>query len=263
MMVDRRVFPRFPGTLLPSLSVLTGRSTNVAVIDISDGGVLIETPVRVTPGEREMVVLDANATMKKAGSVERVEIIRLIPSVSYRTAIRFFAPISVLALTHSQRPVLRRASREAIGRFARWARELSGVHAVRVSFTCRSHPGTEPVLFAVPTSYYGDGRLLQVFFTLGALPTAAQFGQFRRMALLASELPDLDIVSSSIELASEEQLLQQTGTADLHFRLPRRKRFQTAHSTTQDRMQDDGSVILLGAFPNSVFTPSCQSRKAG
>jgi hypothetical protein len=80
MMVDRRVFPRFPGASLPSLSVLTGRSTNVAVIDISDGGVLIETPVRVTPGEREMVVLDANATIKKAGSVERVEIIRLIPS---------------------------------------------------------------------------------------------------------------------------------------------------------------------------------------
>ena len=83
----------------------------MSVIDISDGGVLIETPARVTPGEQEMVVRDANATMKKAGWVERVEIIRLIPSVSYRTAIRFFAPISVLAFTHSQRPVLRRAPR--------------------------------------------------------------------------------------------------------------------------------------------------------
>ena len=234
----------------------------MSVIDISDGGVLIETPARVTPGEQEMVVRDANATMKKAGWVERVEIIRLIPSVSYRTAIRFFAPIIVLALTHSQRPVLRRAPREAIWRFTRWARELSGVHAVRVSSTCRSHPGTEPVHFAVPTSRYGNGRLLQVFFTLGALPTAAQFGQFRRMALLASELPDLDIVSSSVELASGEHLLQQTGTAELHFRLPRQKRFRTVHSTTQDPMQNDGRVILLGAFPNSVFAPNCQSRKA-
>ncbi len=132
-MADRRIFARIAGSAFPSLSALTARSTNVAVIDISDGGLLIETPVRVTPGEREMVVLDANATIKKAGWIERVELIRLIPSLSYRTAIRFFAPIDVLALTRSQPPVLRRASRETIGRFARWARELSGVHAVRVS----------------------------------------------------------------------------------------------------------------------------------
>ena len=256
-MSDRRVFPRIAGSSLPSLSALTGRSTNVAVIDISDGGLLIETPVRVTPGEREMVVLDANATIKKPGWIERVELIRLIPSLSYRTAIRFFAPINVLALTRSQPPVLRRASREAVGRFARWARELSGVHAVRVSSSCRSHPGTEPVHFSVPTSRYGDGRLLQVFFTVGAMPTAAQFGQLRRMALLASELPDLDIVSSSIEWASGDPFLQQTPVE-----LPRRKRLRTVHSAAPDRMQNDRGVILLGAFPNSVFAPSGQSRKA-
>ncbi len=256
-MDDRRIFPRFAGSSLPSLSALTGRATNVAVIDISDGGVLIETPVRVTPGEREMVVLDAHATMKKAGWIERVELIRLIPSVSYRAAIRFIAPISVLALTRNHPPVLRRASREAIGRFARWARELSGVHAVRVSATSRSHPGTEPVHFAVPTSRYGDGRLLQVFFTLGAMPTAAQFGQLRRMALLASELPDLDIVASSIEWPSGDPFLQQT-----HFELPRRKRLQSVHSAAPDRMPNDRGVILVGAFPNSVFVPSGQSRRA-
>jgi hypothetical protein len=224
--------------------VLTARATNVDLIDISDGGILIETPIRVTPGERETIVLDANATVKKAGWIERVEIIRLIPSMTYRTAIRFFAPISVLALTRSQRPVLRRASREAIARFSRWARELSGVQAVRVSATCRPHPGTEPVLFAVPTSRYGDSRLLQVFFRAGAMPTAGQFDRLRRMALLASDLPDLDIVSSAGELVSAE-----------HAGLPRRRRLQMVHSTAPEGTQRETGVILLGAYPHSSFAP--------
>jgi len=79
----------------------------------------------------------------------------------------------------------------------------------------------------------------------------------RRMALLASELPDLDIVSSSIEWASGDPFLQQTPVE-----LPRRKRLRTVHSAAPDRMQNDRGVILLGAFPNSVFAPSGQSRKA-
>jgi hypothetical protein len=97
------------------------------------------------------------------------------------------------------------------------------------------------------------GRLLQVFFTLGALPTPQQFGQLRRMALLASELPDLDIVSSSIELASGDHFLQQTGTADCR-RLPRRKQLQTVHSAAPDRMQKESRcVILVGAFHEFRF----------
>jgi len=261
-MSDRRAFPRVAGTSLPSLSVLTGRSTSADIIDISDGGVLIETPVRVTPGDCEMVVLDANATIKKEGWVERVEITRLTPVVTYRTAIRFFAPISIRALTRSQRPVLRRASRETLEHFTHWARRLLGVHAVCVSSVRRTHPGTEPVHFAVPSSHYGDGRLLQVFFASGAMPTAAQFNQLRRMALLAADLPDLDIVSSiSVQSSTGENLPEHMISAD-RYRSAWRKRLQIDRPTPITRIQKDG-VVLVGAFPNARFVARGRNRKVG
>jgi hypothetical protein len=177
--------------------VLTGRSTSVNVVDISDGGLLIETRIRLAPGQRETLVLDGYASIKLAGWVERVEITRLFPSVTYRTAIRFGAPIVVADLARRRGPSVDGVSSEIMDRFAGLVRELSGVEAVRVSSSCRAHPGTEPVHFAVPTSQHGEQRMLQVFFCEGAVPTASQFVELRQMAVLAGDLPDFDIASFS------------------------------------------------------------------
>jgi len=205
---ERRSFPRIPGSALSWLRAGTARSGDVDVLDISETGVLIETPTRVKPGERELVLLKASTAIKVVGWTERVEITRLIPSVSYRTAIRFGKPVALHALGHdagvaagsrhestpAESCLLTGASRELIERFTSWVRALSGVHAVRVASSFVQHPGTEPVHFAVPTSCYGERRVLQVFFSSGATPTAGQFADLRHLAVLASDVPDLDIV---------------------------------------------------------------------
>ena len=226
IMSDRRLSSRVPGSTLPSLTALTSRSTMVEVVDISDGGVLIDTPICIRPGQREIVVLDARSSIKVAGRAVRVEITRLFPSVNYRTAIRFAAPIAVGALTRSQEGAIRRISREVLERFTGLVRSLPGVHAVCVSAVWKSYPGTEPVHFAVPVSDHGSTRVLQVFFTQGTIPTAAQFGRLRRMALLVPDLPDFDIGPfASQESAAAEPAGLCVRTADLRFQeLPARRR---------------------------------------
>ncbi len=268
---DRRTFPRVPGSALPTLAVLTGRSTNVAVLDISDGGVLIETPIRVTPGDRETLVLDGKRTIKIAGWAVRVEVTRLAPLVTYRTAIRFAAPITVEDLERSLGPAVRRVSRRVLDRFVHWVRELPGVHAVRVSSSWRRYPGTEPVYFAVPASSHGEGRRLQVFFASGAIPTAEQFAQLRQMALLASDLPDFDVASSSFDSVKVERPRRPPNGAQLIFRAvqsrkrsdraasvyrssdgaPRIVPARTLNSRTANTMQQE--VMLVGAFPDSAL----------
>jgi hypothetical protein len=202
--VDRRAFSRFPGPAVPWLTVSTARSSAAEILDISDAGALIELPTRLKPGEREVVLLTGRDTIKVVGWAERVEITRLAPAVSYRTAFRFACPVelgelgSVPEIDRSEPAtveprMLTGASRELVERFARWVRELSGVHALRVASASASHPGTEPVYFTVPASSFGNGRKLQVFFNSGAVPSAEEFAQLRRLAQLASDLPDLDI----------------------------------------------------------------------
>ncbi len=204
---DRRAFLRIPGPELPWLTACTARSSIAAILDISDAGALIETPIRVKPGEREVVLLSGRDTIKVVGWAERVEITRLAPSLSYRTAFRFAAPVALGGLgsvpratapradAHSDPapPLLTGESRELVERFASWVRALSGVHALHVASAAVSHPGMEAVYFAVPTSGYGEGRKLQVFFASGAVPSADEFAQLRRLAAFASDLPDVEI----------------------------------------------------------------------
>ena len=210
---DRRASPRIRGSALPWLRVWTGRSTNVEILDISDGGALIETPHRVTPGEREVLVLNGHSTTKMVGWAERVEITRLVPAVTYRAAIRFALPARVGTLWSDPEPSADGVSRQLMNRFAILVRGLSCVRAVRVSSSCLTRTGTEPVHFAVPTSRHGEGRLLQVFFSSGALPTAGEFAELRRMAVVASDLPDFDITSFNSRESASASPARQRKTA--------------------------------------------------
>ncbi len=209
-MSDRRIFPRIPGSALPWIRLSTTRSPVVEVLDISEGGALIETPTLVKPGEREIVLLTGKTTIRVVGCAERVNITRLVPSVSYRMAIRFITPIplstvagdsglaasSLSESAPTESRLLTGASLGLVETFASSVRALSGVHAVRVGASLTTYPGTEPVHFAVPTSCHGEGRVLQVFFAPGTMPTPRQFVRLRELAVLASGLPDLDITPS-------------------------------------------------------------------
>lgn len=201
---DRRSFPRISGVDVPLINARTSRSATADVIDISDGGVLIESRACLKPGDREILLFEGAGRIRVVGWAERVEITRLIPSVSYRTAIRFAEPIALRILGHdpeTDRPaqpgkepvLLTGETRELVERFTLWVRALSGIHAVRVASCLAQHPGTEPVHFAVPTSPFGEGRLLQVFFASGAVPSPGEFAHLRHLAEVATALPDLDI----------------------------------------------------------------------
>ncbi len=193
---DRRAFRRFRASEVPTLTVSTGRSPVADILDISQGGILLETSARLTPADREMVVLHGCATTKVVGRVQRVEITRLNPSLVYRAAVRFARPIFLDALTRD--PATEPCEHEHAERglrhtFSECVHSLSDVHAVHVSSLVKTHPGTEAVHFAIPVSIHGEGRLLQVFFRAGAVPTASEFAQLRELARMASELPDLDV----------------------------------------------------------------------
>jgi hypothetical protein len=86
------------------------------------------------------------------------------------------------------------ASRELRLEFVRLVYGLSGVQAARVSSSVMVRPGTESVHFAVPDSSHGDQRVLQVFFVPMTSPTPEQFVQLRHLAVLASGLPDIDVL---------------------------------------------------------------------
>jgi hypothetical protein len=209
-MADRRAYRRIGGSAVPWLSACTARSTRANILDISDGGIRIETSVPVRPGERQLVLLTGTGTIKVVGWAERVEISRLTPAVSYRAALRFAKPVTVSALgwapeldgpspievvSSSSLPTAE-DSRTVENTLECCLRGVSGVHAVRVSALVAQLPGTEPVHFAVPASSHGNKRMLQVFFTIGALPTRAELARLRQFADRASMLPDLDFVST-------------------------------------------------------------------
>lgn len=182
------------------------------LLDISDGGALIETPMRCRPGEREVLFLRGNSAIKVTCWIVRAEIARLAPSMSYRSAVRFLAPVALGSLgcdsacANSEQPDEPRptfseslhsdASRELRHEFTRLVRQLPSVHAVRVSLSLRTQHGTESVHFAVPDSIHGNRRKLQVFFHPKISPTPDEFIQLRQLAVLASGLPDIDIARS-------------------------------------------------------------------
>jgi hypothetical protein len=211
-MPDRRAFPRIPASALPGLTAFAARCPELLLLDISEGGALIETPVRWTPGQREVFVLRGDSAVRVVGWIVRAEIARLTPFMSYRSAVRFGAPVTLRALgcsegfagsdlpegipVESTQRLFSDAPPELRQEFTRLVRGLPSVRAVRVSYSLRAQQGTESVHFAVPKSSYGDRRMLQVFFHPETSPTADEFTQLRYLAVLASGLPDIDIVRS-------------------------------------------------------------------
>ncbi len=197
---NRRAFRRFRASEVPTLTISTGRSPVVDLLDISQGGILLETSGRLTPADREIVVLHGYETTKVVGQVHRVEITRVNPSLVYRAAVGFTRPIFLDALTRgvSTEPCREHEHTERGLRqtFSECVHSLSDVHAVHISSVVRMHPGTEAVNFAIPISIHGERRLLQVFFRAGAVPTASEFAQLRELARMASELPDLKVAPS-------------------------------------------------------------------
>lgn len=208
-MSNRRAFPRIPGSQVPWLSAFTGRCPVLRLVDISDGGALIESATRWSPGERGVFLLRGSSAVKVAGWIVRAEIAQLIPCMAYRTAVRFGAPITISSLnlppadnlpdrpsTLSTRSVGPDTSHDLRREFTRVMRALPSVHAVRIAFSLQTLHGTESVHFTVPQSAFGHGRVLQVFFHQEMSPTAAEFTQLRHLAVLASGLPDIDYVRS-------------------------------------------------------------------
>jgi hypothetical protein len=220
-MTDRRASRRIPGSALPWLSAFTNRTPTLDLLDISSGGALIASPTCLKPGEREVLILHGEQLIKVVGWVVRTEITRLAPSIMFRSALRFAEPVSLPALASNAtlansnltavRPasadpmVLAHPSRELREEFMRAVRGLADVLALRVSPSIVTQHGKESVYFAVPDSFLGEGRLLQVFFASGTLPSAEQFVQMRHLAILASGLPDLEMIRSGAGVAFAEE----------------------------------------------------------
>jgi hypothetical protein len=203
---DRRAYRRIGGSAVPWLSAWVARTAQARILDISDGGMLLDVPKLVRPGQREVVLLRGTATTKVAGWAERVEIVRLKPNLSYRTALRFCTPLIVRALGETEfdrmigAELVPGTSQLVMGNdrvfattFESWVCGLPGVQAASVSAAVMRMPGTEAIHFSVPPSSQGEKRLLQVFFAPGTLPTADEFAQLRELAELASSMPDVRI----------------------------------------------------------------------
>ena len=210
-MTDRRASRRIPGSAVPWLTAFTSRGPALDLLDISSGGALIASPTCLKPGEREVLVLHGEQLIKVVGWVIRTEVTQLAPALTFRSAIRFAEPVSLPALasksssddrdlneperpTSAESIVLPHPSRELRIEFTRTVRGLVDVLAVRLSSSIKTLPGIESVYFAVPDSSHGERRLLQVFFASGTLPSAEQFVHMRHLAVLASGLPDLEMM---------------------------------------------------------------------
>jgi hypothetical protein len=193
IMSDRRAYPRIPGSALPWLTAFSTRTPALDLLDISSGGALITTPTRLTPGDREVFVLQGEKLVKVVGWVVRAEVTRLTPSLSFTSAIRFAEPVPLTTFAwhpdDQPRDLVESAMRQE---FARVLRGLRNVIGVRVSPVIITQPGQESIYFAVPDSTVGKQRLLQVFFALGTLPSTEDFLQLRHLAMIAAGLPDVD-----------------------------------------------------------------------
>jgi hypothetical protein len=123
---------------------------------------------------------------------------RISPSVSYRSAIRFSAPVQLDALigdtlVSAPREITPQAAPLLSKRFVGLVKKLSGVRAVRLSSSLAVESDIESVFFEVPDSDHGTQRLLQVFFDSDHPPSPEAFVRLKTLALVASGMPDVHI----------------------------------------------------------------------
>lgn len=97
---DRRRFPRKKPNECPWLIEARLRSgTEVRVIDISNGGVLLEAPSQILPGARvELFLVAAGQRWLVKGRIVRSHVSVIAPEcgVRYRAALAFNEPVSIL-----------------------------------------------------------------------------------------------------------------------------------------------------------------------
>jgi hypothetical protein len=196
--LERRASRRIAGSSIPWLTAASARVEQVHLLDISDGGALIETPASLRPGERDSFILRGDNTVRVGAEIIRAEVTRISPSVSYRSAIRFSAPVQLGALigdTFVSAPLViaPQAAPLLSRRFVGLVKRLSGVRAVRLSSSLTVESDIDSVLFEVPDSDHGKQRLLQVFFDAGYPPSPEAFIRLKTLALVASGMPDVHI----------------------------------------------------------------------
>ena len=196
--LERRAFRRIAGSSIPWLTAASARAEAVHLLDISVGGALIETPASLRPGERDSFVLRGDNTVRVAAEIIRAEVTRLSPSVSYRSAIRFAAPVQLDALigdaSRFAPPVIAPQPAQLLSkRFIGLVKRVSGVYAVRLSSSLVAESDIESVFFDVPDSDHGKQRLLQVFFHSDHPPSLEAFVRLKTLALVASGIPDVHI----------------------------------------------------------------------
>jgi hypothetical protein len=95
---DQRRWPRLKPSSVPFLkSVSFNQGSEVQVIDISRGGMLLETEVRLRPEMTlHLKLLTSDGLIKLDGSVVRSSIVSLQGAPKYRSAIAFNHPFHML-----------------------------------------------------------------------------------------------------------------------------------------------------------------------
>jgi len=96
--LDRRRWPRLNASSVPFLKgVILGQGTEVQPINISRGGMLIETEVRLPPQMKvHLKMVTSDGIVKMDGSVQRSCVASLQGVLKYRSAISFEHPFHML-----------------------------------------------------------------------------------------------------------------------------------------------------------------------
>jgi len=178
---DRRAHRRIRGSKVPRLTATTLYSPQpLNLIDVSNGGALIESGRRLIPGERESIAFGGVQAIKVAGKVLRVEVVRLHPRLVYRSAIQFVRPI-LLNIAERVVPDLNQELHD----------ELSALACVDRIAVCAPHSvsgADDSICFDISSRVSAEPRMLQIFFPPGVTPTADEFQRLRTLARLAADL---------------------------------------------------------------------------
>ena len=221
---ERRTARRRPRNDLPWLSkVKLGTGLDVALVNISTSGVLVESGSKFTPGTMSELILTGNgANMVVPVRVIRSEIARIDAlGVRYHAAAAFdkeidlrgprriasepSAPPEALAQILAGALAESTAADPAHARFARGVKQLIGARDVQVRTTpAASSAGRETLYFDVP----GDDRartVLQVTFDRSHDVSSAEFRLLKAAAWLTAAALEFDKPEAKPMLLLEEE----------------------------------------------------------
>jgi hypothetical protein len=220
---ERRAARRRPQHDLPWLSkVNLGTGREVALVNISTSGVLVESGSKFTPGTMsELVLTGSNANMVVPVRVIRSEIaridalgVRYLAAAAFDKEIDLGGPRRVAAEPSTPPAALAQilagalaestAAEPAHARFARGVKQLIGARDVQVRMTpAASSGGLETLYFDVP----GDDRartVLQVTFDRSHEVCSAEFRLLKAAAWLTAAALEFDQPEAKPTLLMEE-----------------------------------------------------------